>query len=128
MKCVLPPTHWAKSANQGAPGIWVGFAKGHPIGTYQVFNPKTKKIILTKDVTFLQKSFREYSMFEKPLLITMSYEGLNDDGELKMVPVINNNNYDNNNNYNVVSDFESDMRMKLKQCLRPLSMPKWCMG
>ena len=44
----------AKLANQGAPGIWVGFAEVYPIGTYWVFNPKTKKIILTKDVTFLQ--------------------------------------------------------------------------
>ena len=35
-------THQAKLANQGTPGIWVGYAKNHPTGTYQIFNPKTK--------------------------------------------------------------------------------------
>ena len=37
-------THWAKLANQGTPGVWVGYAKNHPTGIYQIFNPKTKKI------------------------------------------------------------------------------------
>ena len=46
-------THWAKLANQGTPGIWVGYAEVHPTGTYWGFNPKTKKIILNWDVTFL---------------------------------------------------------------------------
>ena len=48
-------THWAKLASQGTPGIWVGYAEGHLTGTYGVFNPKIKKVILTGDVTFLQK-------------------------------------------------------------------------
>ena len=48
-------TYWAKLANQGTPGIWVGYAENHPTGTYRIFNPKTKRIILTRDVTFLQK-------------------------------------------------------------------------
>ena len=48
--------HQAKLANCGTPSIWVGYIKNHPAGTYQIFNPKTKKIIVTQDVTFLQKS------------------------------------------------------------------------
>ena len=40
-------THRAKLANQGTPGIWVGYAENHPTGTYRIFNPKTKRIILT---------------------------------------------------------------------------------
>ena len=36
-------THWANLANRGIPGIWVGYSENHPIGTYQSFNPKTKK-------------------------------------------------------------------------------------
>ena len=67
-------THQAKLANQGTPGIWVGYAEGHPTGTYQAFNPKTKKITLTRDVTFLQKSHGKYSKVEKPVLVTMSCE------------------------------------------------------
>ena len=43
-------TNQAKLANQGTPGIWVGYPEGHPTGIYQVFNPKTKKIILARDV------------------------------------------------------------------------------
>ena len=40
-------TNWAKLAHSGAPGILVGYTDGHPIGTYQVFNLKTKTILLT---------------------------------------------------------------------------------
>ena len=54
-------TYQAKLANFGTPGIWVGYAEGHSTGTYQVFNPKMKKIILTHNVTFLQKPYGEYS-------------------------------------------------------------------
>ena len=57
-------THWAKLANRGTPGIWVGYAENHPTSTYQVFNPKTKRIILTRDVTFLNKSYGEYNRYK----------------------------------------------------------------
>ena len=56
--------HWAELTNHGTPGFWVGYAENHPTGTYQIFNPKTKKIILTQDVTFLQKSYGEYIKVE----------------------------------------------------------------
>ena len=94
-------THWTKLANQGAPGIWIVFAGGHPTDTYRAFNPKTNKIILSKDVTFLQKSYADFSKVEKPVLTTMIYEGLDDEEELKIVPVI----YQNNcNNCNVIGN------------------------
>ena len=35
-------THQVKLTNQGIPGIWVGYADGHPTGTYWVFNPGQK--------------------------------------------------------------------------------------
>ena len=95
-------THWAKLANQGKPYIWVDYAEGHCTSAYWVFNPKTKKITSTRDVTFLQKSYGEYSKGEKPVLVTISYEGLENDKELKMGPIIS-----NKNNYNV-SDSDSD--------------------
>ena len=44
-----------------------------------IFNPKTKKIILTQDMTFLQKSYSEYTKIEKPVVLTTSYEGLDDE-------------------------------------------------
>ena len=97
-------THQAKLANCGSPVIWVGYADGHPTGTYQIFSSKAKKIILTREVTFLQKSYKDYSKDEKPVLVMISYEGLDDEEELEMVLLVN----QNNNYYNAVSDSDSD--------------------
>ena len=97
-------THWAKLANHGTPSIWVDYTENHPTGTYQIFYPKMKKIILTWDVTFLQKSYGEYTQVEKPVVVTTSYEGSDMEEELKKVPVVN-----NNNSINIVSDSNSDL-------------------
>ena len=96
-------THQANLANQGIPSIWVGYAENHPTGTDQIFNPKTKKIILTQDVTFLQNSYGECTKVEKPAVLTVSYEGQDEEEELEIVPIEN-----NNNKVNVVSDSNSD--------------------
>ena len=55
----MDDTHQAKLTNHGSPGIWVDYADGHPTGTYWIFNPKAKKIAITRDVTFLRKSYRD---------------------------------------------------------------------
>ena len=55
-------------------------------------------------MTFLQKSYVDYNKVEKPVLVTISYEGSNDEEELEMVLVINGN----NNNYNIVGDSKSN--------------------
>ena len=57
-------------------------------------------------MTFLQKSYGEYSKVEKPVLVRVSYEGWDDEEELETVPIIGENN--NNNNNNLVSDSDSD--------------------
>ena len=54
-------------------------------------------------MTFLQKSYSEYTKVEKAADLTMSYEGSDEEEELKTVPVVN-----NNDNINVVSDSDSD--------------------
>ena len=92
-------THWAKWAHHGTPSIWVGYAENHPAGTYRIFNPKTRKIILTQDMTFLQKSYGEVTQVDKPVVDTTSYEGSNEDGELETVSVVN-----NKSNVNVVTN------------------------
>ena len=61
-------------------------------GTHWVFNPKIKEIILTQDITFLQKSYVDYNIIEKPFLITLSHEGSDDKEELKPVSIFNQNN------------------------------------
>ena len=66
-------------------------------------------------------------------MVLMTYEGVDDEEELKKVPVIDQNNY---YYHNVVSDSKSNndiskkilMKMpimKWKQTPRPLSMQKW---
>jgi len=94
-------THRAKLANQGTPGIWVGFANNHPTGTHRIFNPKTKRIILTGDVAFLNKSYGEFYKVEKPVILTTSYEGSDDEEELEVVSK------NNNSDLNIVSDSNS---------------------
>ena len=54
-------------------------------------------------MTFLQKTYGAYSNVEKPVLVTTRNEGLDDDEELKIIPVVN----QNNNHYNVVSNSDS---------------------
>ena len=58
---------------------------------------------MTGEVTFLQKSYSEYNKVEKPVVLTTSYEGSDEEEELKTVPVVN-----NNNTVNVVSNSDSD--------------------
>ena len=55
---------------------------------------------LTKDLTFLDKSYGEWHKVENQAVVSMSYEGLEDD-EDKLALVHNEKIY---NNYNVVSD------------------------
>ena len=63
----------------------------------------TKTIILTRDITFLQKSYGEYSKAEKPVLVVMRYEGSDNYEELRTAPVVN-----TKNNVNIVSDSNND--------------------
>ena len=85
-------------------------------------------------MTFLQKSYGEYSTVEKPVMVLMSYEG-SDDDKVEKVPEINQN---NNHYYNVFSDSKSNNKAKehflmkmstmmLKQPPRLLTMQKWYM-
>ena len=130
-------SHWAKLANCQTFGIWVGYAENHPTGSFWIFYPKTKKIILTWDVIFLQKSNGEYTKVKKCAVLTMSYEQSDEEQEPKMVPVII-----NDNNMNVVSDsnsdsseedfennednfFNEDIDDHIKVPPKPLSIEKW---
>ena len=61
---------------------------------------------MTRDVTFLHKSYFENCKVEKPVLVTMNYEGPNDEEKLETVPTIS------NNNNNVDSDSDSDTYLK----------------
>ena len=69
-----------------------------------MYNPKTRKNILTKDMTFLQKSYKNWSKVKKPVIVSTSYVD-DDEEEVKMAPE---NNKSDNNKYNVVSYSKSN--------------------
>ena len=71
---------------------------------YHIFNPKARKFSLRKDVTFLNKSYG-WKKVEKPTVVSVNCEGLDDDKEVGIVLVYNENNYDD---YYVVGDSESN--------------------
>ena len=66
-----------------------------------------RKNSLIKDVTFLNKSYGEWSKVEKPVLIPKNYDGLDDEEEIKMAST----NKDNNNG-NILRDSENDDEAK----------------
>src|SRR5210317_1107884 len=47
----------AKFDDRGKPCIWLGYAENHAAGTYRVLKTLTEKVNLTRDVTFLRKSY-----------------------------------------------------------------------
>ena len=50
----------AKLSDRGKVCMWMGYARDHKAGTYRLYNPTTRKIIMSRDVIFLRKSTKEY--------------------------------------------------------------------
>ena len=50
------------------------------------------------DVTFLQKSYHEHTKVEKLVVVTMSYEGQDEEEELQIANVVNDSESDSSNN------------------------------
>ena len=61
----------AKMTDKGFPAMMVGYALHHGVGTYRLYNPKTKRIIMSRDVQWMDfKSKRietEFEIFEPGL-------------------------------------------------------------
>ena len=66
-------------ANHVIPSIWVGYVNGHPVGTFQAFNPTTRKINITHNVTFLNKSYGYFNNVDEPMIFPISCKGLDDE-------------------------------------------------
>ena len=49
----------------------MGFIDGSPVDTGNVLNPMIKKICLTKDMTFLTKSYYEWNKMDKPVIFPL---------------------------------------------------------
>ena len=67
-----------------------------------MYSPKTSKICVTKNISFINKSYSKWDEVDKPALVPISYNG-SDCADIKqfpkiIIPMI----------INVVSDFNSD--------------------
>ena len=56
------------------------FADGYEVSSCKVLYPKAQQICLTKDVIFLSKSYGEWGMVEKPVVVLISYDGSDKEG------------------------------------------------
>ena len=65
---VKKPGKQAKMQDKGYPAVMVGYTLNHGAGTYRLYNPKTKRIIMSRDVTWMSFQSRklddEFNMFE----------------------------------------------------------------
>ena len=50
----------AKLADRGRPMMFVGYAEDHAGDVYRMWNPATKKIVLSRDIQWLNKSYGEW--------------------------------------------------------------------
>jgi len=84
----------AKFDDRGKPCIWLGYAKNHAAGTYRVLNTLTEKVNLTRDVTFLQKSYGNWvDDQEKLTSISNSSDEDDDEDEDELPPLVPPGNY-----------------------------------
>ena len=50
--------------------MFLGYADGHAAGTYCIWNPETKKMIISRDVIFLRKNYGDWNQEqESPRII-----------------------------------------------------------
>ncbi|MCP4747478.1 MAG: transposase family protein, partial [Desulfobacteraceae bacterium] len=50
----------AKLSDRGKVCMWMGYAKNHKAGTYRLYNPATRKLIMSRDVVFLRKLTKDF--------------------------------------------------------------------
>ena len=50
-----------KFDGRSTPCIWLGYADNHAAGTYRVYNPETRRVRLSRSVTFLRESYGDYN-------------------------------------------------------------------
>ena len=111
----------SKLSNRGKPCLWMGYADDHSAGTYRLYNPATRKIILSRDVTFLgeikeTEKVKEVTAIPKLALQSKEYDEDSDD-EYADMPVLINRNYvsDSDNSDNELEDEEEEHFMNYKE-------------
>ncbi len=54
--------------------IWIGFADNHASKCYKLLNPETKQVVISRDVTFLDKSFGDWANVKDPAIVPLATE------------------------------------------------------
>ena len=60
-----PGEHRGKMKNRGIPSILVGYSHKHAAGTYRMFNPATRRVIVTRDIQWLDKNYGTWKNEDK---------------------------------------------------------------
>ena len=74
-------TNKNKFEDRGKQCIWVGYADGHAVGTHRLINPRTKRIIFSRDVHFLDKSFGQWAKIEDPVYVPVTPDTIEDSSD-----------------------------------------------
>ncbi len=63
-----------KMQNRGKHCIWLGFADNHASKCYRLLNLETKRIVISRDVIFLDKSFGDWANVKDPAIVPLAAE------------------------------------------------------
>eukprot|EP00957_Ditylum_brightwellii_P208209 15356298-Ditylum_brightwellii.AAC.1 len=75
-----------KFSARGKQCIWVGYAVGHAVGTHRLIDPRTKRVILSRDVHFLGKSYGQWAKVTDPVKVPLTPVVDNSDDEYIDMP------------------------------------------
>src|SRR5210317_696196 len=60
-----------KMADRGNLCMFLGYSDEHDDSTYRMMNISNKRVIHTRDITWLQKTYGEYYQVQKPMIVEM---------------------------------------------------------
>ena len=101
----------AKLADCRKTCMWLGYARNHAAGTYHVLNLKTRKIIITRDVIFLRKSYGDWAndkIQEEPSPTSKYDESASNDVEIHVVKKISDRATENKGESEDPVDFDTE--------------------
>src|SRR5210317_276422 len=63
-----------KMADRGKLCMFLGYSDEHDDSTYRMMNISTKRVIHTRDIMWLQKTYGEYYQVQKPMIVEIEDE------------------------------------------------------
>ena len=81
-----------KMINKGFPAMMVGYAPNHGAGTYRLYNPKTNRIVYSRDISWMEYKPKtleeEFNLFEPGIESITPSEGQISRGENDHIPSV----------------------------------------